>query len=120
MTDEKNALEYRQAPIDAQLQRGDWRRTDYADGHNINGAEEEGIQVDWAKWARAIFRRKRPIVAVVAIGTALSLFAAFRTRDAYQAYAVISVGKEDTAMIKLKEGDLIVQNEESLKTKMYL
>src|SRR5215510_397013 len=120
MTDEKNALEYRQAPIDAQLQRADWRRTDYADAHNINGAEEEGVQVDWVKWARAIFRRKRLVVAVVAIGTALSLFAAFRTRDAYEAHAVIYVGKEDTAVIKVREGDLIVQNDESLRTKMYL
>src|SRR5215475_9550070 len=120
MTDEKNALEYRQAPIDAQLQRADWRRTDYADAHNINGAEEEGVQVDWVKWARAIFRRKRLVVAVVAIGTALSLFAAFRTRDAYEAHAVIYVGKEDTAVIKVRDGDLIVQNDESLRTKMYL
>jgi polysaccharide biosynthesis transport protein len=120
MTNEKNALEYRQAPIDAQLQRADWRRTDYADAYNINGAEEEGVQVDWVKWARAIFRRKRLVVAVVAIGTALSLFAAFRTRDAYEAHAVIYVGKEDTAVIKVREGDLIVQNDESLRTKMYL
>src|SRR5215813_10565599 len=120
MTDEKNALEYRQAPIDAQLQRADWRRTDYADVYNVNGAEEEGVQVDWVKWARAIFRRKRLVVAVVAIGTALSLFAAFRTRDAYEAHAVIYVGKEDTAVIKVREGDLIVQNDESLRTKMYL
>src|SRR5262245_5010603 len=120
MTDEKNALEYRQAPINAQLQRADWRRTDYADAHNINGAEEEGVQVDWVKWARAIFRRKRLVVAVVAIGTALSLFVAFRTRDAYEARAVIYVGKEDTAVIKVREGDLIVQNDESLRTKMYL
>jgi subunit length determinant Wzz-like protein len=120
MTDEKNALEYRQAPIDAQLQRSEWRRTDYAEGYNINGAEEEGVQVDWAKWARAIFRRKRPIIAIVTIGTALSLFAAFRTRDAYQAYAVIYAGKEDTAVIKVREGDLVVQNDESLRTKMYL
>src|SRR5215471_14842016 len=119
MTDEKTALEHRQEPIDAQLQRAEWRRADYADGYS-NGAEEEGIQVDWAKWARAIFRRKRMIGAVVAIGTALSLFAAFRTRDVYQAYAVISVGKEDSTVIKLREGDLIVQNDESLKTKMYL
>ena len=120
MTDEKNALEYRQAPIDAQLQRSEWRRIDYAEGYNINGAEEEGVQVDWAKWARAIFRRKRPIIAIVTIGTALSLFAAFRTRDAYQAYAVIYAGKEDTAVIKVREGDLVVQNDESLRTKMYL
>jgi len=119
MTDEKTALEHRQEPIDAQLQRAEWRRADYADGYS-NGAEEEGVQVDWAKWARAIFRRKRMIGAVVAIGTALSLFAAFRTRDVYQAYAVISVGKEDSTVIKLREGDLIVQNDESLKTKMYL
>src|SRR5499426_4071772 len=120
MTDEKNALEYRQAPIDAQLQRADWRRTDYADVHNINGVEEEGVQVDWVKWARAIFRHKQLVVAVVAIGTALSLFAAFRTRDAYQAYAVIYAGKEDTAVIKVRDGDLVVQNDESLRTKMYL
>src|SRR5215813_9339500 len=120
MTDEKNALEYRQAPIDAQLQRADWRRTDYADVYNVNGAEEEGVQVDWVKWARAIFRRKRLVVAVVAIGTALSLFAAFRTRDAYEAYSVIYVGKEDTAVIKVREGDLVVQNDESMRTKMYL
>ena len=69
---------------------------------------------------RAIFRRKWLIAAIVAIGTAFSLFAAFRTRDAYQAYAVISVGKEDTAVIKVREGDLVVQNDESLRTKMYL
>ena len=62
---------------------------------------------------RAIFRRKWLIAAIVAIGTAFSLFAAFRTRDAYQAFAVISVGKEDTAVIKVREGDLIVQNDES-------
>jgi polysaccharide biosynthesis transport protein len=120
MTDKKNALEYRQAPTDAQLQRSEWRRTDYAEGYNINGAEEEAVQVDWSKWARAIFRRKRPVMAIVTIGTALSLFAAFRTRDAYQAYAVIYAGKEDTAVIKVREGDVVVQNDESMRTKMYL
>jgi len=120
MTDEKTVLERRQAPIDAQLQRADWRKTDYADSYCINGAEEEGVQVDWVRWARAIFRRKRLIVAVVAIGTALSLFAVFRMRDAYEAYAVIYAGKEDTAVIKVRDGDLIVQNDESLRTKMYL
>src|SRR5262249_24432798 len=120
MTDEKTSLEYRQAPIDSQLQRADWRRTDYADGYNNNRAEEEGVQVDWVKWARAIFRHKRLIAAVVAIGTALALFAAFQTRDAYQAYSVIYVGKEDTAVIKVREGDLVVQNDESMRTKMYL
>jgi polysaccharide biosynthesis transport protein len=119
MTDEKTALERHQEPIDARLQRADWRRVDYADGYS-NGAEDEGVQVDWVRWARAIFRRIWLIVAVVAIGTALSLFAAFRTRDAYQAYAVISVGKEDTAVIKVREGDLIIQNDEPLTTKMYL
>jgi polysaccharide biosynthesis transport protein len=119
MTDEKTALERRQESINAQLQRGDWRRADHADGYP-NGAEDEGVQVDWVRWARAIFRRKWLVVAVVAIGTAFSLFAAFRTRDAYQAYAVISVGKEDTAVIKVREGDLIVQNDEPLTTKMYL
>jgi capsular exopolysaccharide synthesis family protein len=120
MTDEKASLEYRQAPIDTQLQRADWRRTDYADGYNINRAEEEGVQVDWVKWARAILRRKRLIAAVVAIGTALTLFAAFQMRDAYQAYSVIYVGKEDTAVVKVREGDLVVQNDESMRTKMYL
>ena len=120
MTDEKTALEYRQAPINTQLQRAGYRRTDYVDDYNINGAEEEGIQVDWTKWARAVFRRKRLIAAAVAVGTALSLFVALRTRDAYQAYTVISVGKEDTPVIKFREGDLIIQNDESLKTKMYL
>jgi polysaccharide biosynthesis transport protein len=120
MTDEKISLERRQAPSDAQLQQADWRRTSYADSYGINGAEEEGVQVDWVRWARAIFRRKRLIGAVVTIGTALSLFAAFRTRDDYQAYAVIYVGKEDTAVVKVREGDLVIQNEESLRTKMYL
>jgi polysaccharide biosynthesis transport protein len=120
MTDEKIALERRQAPIEEQLQRAGYHRTDYADGYNVSGAEEEGVHVDWAKWARAIFRRKRLIIAIVAIGTALSLFAAFRTRDDYQAYAVIYVGKEDTAVIKVRESDLIIQNDESLRTKMYL
>src|SRR5262249_47903660 len=89
-------------------------------GH-YNGAEEEGVQtVDWERWGRAIFRRKWLIAASVAIGTAFSLFAAFRTRDAYQAFTVLSVGKEDTAVIKAKEGDLIVRNDEPLTTKMYL
>src|SRR5690348_2092145 len=120
MTDEKTALENRQAPIDAQLQRAGYHRADYADGYNLNGAEEDGVQVDWAKWARAIFRRKELVAAVAAIGTVLSLLAALRTRDTYQAYAVISVGKEDSPVIKFREGDLIIQNDESLKTKMYL
>src|SRR5262245_5656401 len=119
MTDEKTALERRQESINAQLQRGDWGQADYADGYP-HGAEDEGVQVDWVRWARAIFRHKWLIVAVVASGTALTLFAAFRTRDAYQAYAVISVGKEDTAVIKVREGDLVVQNEEPLTTKMYM
>src|SRR5262245_24271140 len=119
MTDENTALERHQGPIDAQLQRAGYQRADYEDGY-ANGAEDEGSQVDWIRWARAIFRRKGLVVAVGAIGAALSLFAAFRTRDAYQAYAVISVGKEDTAVIKVREGDLIVQNDEPLTTKMYL
>ncbi|HEY7184192.1 MAG TPA: polysaccharide biosynthesis tyrosine autokinase [Blastocatellia bacterium] len=120
MTDEKTALEHRQALSDAQPQRAGYYRTDYAEGH-YNGAEEEGVQsVDWERWARAIFKRKWLIAAIVAIGTASSLFAAFRTRDAYQAFAVISIGKEDTAVIKAREGDLIVQNDEPLTTKMYL
>jgi polysaccharide biosynthesis transport protein len=120
MTDEKTALERRQELIDAQPQRAGYYRTDYAEGH-YNGAEEEGVQpVDWARWARAIFKRKWLIAAIVAVGTAFSLFAAFRTRDAYQAFAVVSVGKEDTAVIKAKEGNLIVQNDEPLTTKMYL
>lgn len=119
MTDEKTHLERRQAPIGAPLQPAGYHRVDYADGSS-NGVENEGIQVDWVRWARAVFRHKRLIVAVVAIGTAISLFAAFRTRDAYQAYAVVYVGKEDTAMIRVREGDLVIQNDESLKTKMYL
>src|SRR5262249_55619582 len=120
MTDEKTALERRQELIDAQPQRAGHYRTDYAEGH-YNGAEEEGVQpVDWERWARAIFRRKWLIAAIVAIGTAFSLFAALRTRDAYQAFAVVSVGKEDTAVIKARERDLIVQNDEPLTTKMYL
>src|SRR5215475_15057911 len=120
MTDEKTALERRQELIDAQPQRAGYYRTDYAEGH-YNGSEEEGVQpVDWERWVRAIFRRKWLIAAIVAIGTALSLFAAFRTRDAYQAFAVLSVGKEDTAVIKARERDLIVQNDEPLTTKMYL
>jgi capsular exopolysaccharide synthesis family protein len=120
MIDEKTALEYRQAPIDAQLQRAGYRRPDYVDDYNNNGAEEEGIQVDWTKWARGVYRRKRLIAYVVVAGTAISLFAALRMRDAYQAYAVISVGKEDTSVLKLREGDLVIQNDESLKTKMYM
>src|SRR5262245_22185814 len=120
MTDEKTALEHRQELIDAHPQRAGYYRTDYAEGH-YNGAEEEGVQpVDWARWVRAIFRRKWLIAAIVAVGTAFSLFAAFRTRDAYQAFAVVSVGKEDTAVIKARERDLIVQNDEPLTTKMYL
>ncbi|HEV2668627.1 MAG TPA: hypothetical protein VG324_27165, partial [Blastocatellia bacterium] len=110
MIDESTALERRQELIDTQLQRVDH-----------NGAEEEGVQkVDWERWARAIFRRKLLIAAIVAIGTAFSLFTALRTRDAYQAFAVVSVGKEDTAVIKARERDLIVQNDEPLTTKMYL
>jgi len=120
MTDEKTALEHRQALSDAQPQRAGYYRTDYADGH-YNGAEEEGAQhVDWERWLRAIIRRKWLIAAIVAVGMAFSLFAAFRTRDAYQAFAVLSVGKEDTAVIKARDGDLIVQNDEPLTTKMYL
>src|SRR5499426_1988813 len=120
MTDEKTALERRQELIDAQPQRAGYYRTDYAEGH-YNGAEEEGVQpVDWERWARALFKRKWLIAAVVAVGTAFSLFAAFRTRDAYQAFAVISVGKEDTSVIKAREGDLIVQHDEPLTTKMYM
>ncbi|MBO0860663.1 MAG: polysaccharide biosynthesis tyrosine autokinase [Chloracidobacterium sp.] len=118
LTDEKTALEHRQALSDAQ--RSAYYRADNPEGH-YNGAEEEGVQpVDWARWASAIVRRKWLIFAVVAIGTAFSLFAAFRTRDSYQAFAVISVGKEDTALIKANQGDLIVQNDEPLTTKMYL
>src|SRR5215470_1024904 len=120
MTDEKSALERRHELIDAQPQRAGYYRTDYAEGH-YNGSEEEGIQpVDWERWVRAIFKRKWLIAAIVAVGTAFSLFAAFRTRDAYQAFAVVSVGKEDTAVIKAKDGNLIVQNDEPLTTKMYL
>src|SRR5262247_1993904 len=120
MTDEKTALEHRQELSDAQPQRAGYYRTDYAEGH-YNGAEEEGVQpVDWERWARALFKRKWLIAAVVAVGTAFSLFAAFRTRDAYQAFAVISVGKEDTSVIKAREGDLIVQHDEPLTTKMYM
>src|SRR5262245_50779299 len=120
MTDEKTALERRQELIDSQPLRAGYYRTDYAEGH-YNGAEEEGVQpVDWARWARAIFKRKWLIATIVAVGTAFSLFAAFRTRDAYQAFAVVSVGKEDTAVIKAREGNLIVQNDEPLTTKMYL
>ncbi len=121
MTDEKTALDRHQASSDAQLQRPGYYQTDYAEGHYTKGAEEEGVQqVDWVRWVRAIFRRKLLIAAIVAIGTAFSLFAAFRTRDTYQAFAVVSVGKEDTAVIKAREGDLIIQNDESLKTKLYL
>ena len=73
MTDEKTALERRQELIDAQPQRAGYYRTDYAEGH-YNGAEEEGVQpVDWARWVRAIFKRKWLIAAIVAVGTAFSL-----------------------------------------------
>jgi uncharacterized protein involved in exopolysaccharide biosynthesis len=120
MTDEKTALDRRQELSDPQPQRAGYYRTDYAEGH-YNGAEEEGVQqVDWERWVRAIFRRKWLIAPIVAIGAAFSLFAAFRTRDTYQAFAVISVGKEDTAVIKVRDGNLIVQNDEPLTTKLYL
>src|SRR5262245_53767979 len=120
MTDEKTALEHRQALSDPQLQRPGYYRNDYVESHHTNGAEEEVVQpVDWERWARAIFKRKLLIAAIIAVGTAFSLFAAFRTRDSYQAFAVLSIGKEDTAVIKAREGNLIVQNDEPLTTKMY-
>ena len=72
MTDEKTALERRQELIDAQPQRAGYYRTDYAEGH-YNGPEEEFSRLIGPS-GRAIFRRKWLIAAIVAIGTAFSLF----------------------------------------------
>lgn len=113
LIDEKTALEHRQALNDSQ--RGPYHPEGYY------GAEEEGVQpINWERWVSAIFKRKWLIGSIVAIGTTISLFVSFRMRNAFKAYTVISIGKEDTTVIKAREGDLIVQNDEPLTTKMYM
>ncbi|MBO0726135.1 MAG: polysaccharide biosynthesis tyrosine autokinase [Blastocatellia bacterium] len=119
MTDEKRALELREAEIDPQFQRPGYQRIDHmevCDG-GVEGGEN---RFDWARWAGAILRRKWMIIAVVAIGVGGTVFLAFRMRDTYQAFTVIYVDKEDTSVVKASASDLIIQNDESLKTKMYL
>ncbi len=119
MADEKISLQRCETPAEAQLQRYGYQRADYMESYG-NGVEEEGSQIDWARWTQAILKRKWLIVAIVAAGVILSALAAFRVRDAYQAFTVISVGKEDTSVVKASAGELIIQNDESLKTKIYL
>src|SRR5215475_7492398 len=119
MTDEKKALELRDAELDQQFQRPGYHRIDHMDGYDV-GVEGEEKRFDWARWAGAILRRKWMIIAVVAIGVGGAVFMAFRMRDTYQAFTVIYVGKEDTSVVKASAGDMIIQNDESLKTKMYL
>lgn len=95
MADEKISLQRCETPAEAQLQRYGYQRADYMESYG-NGVEEEGSQIDWARWTQAILKRKWLIVAIVAAGVILSTLAAFRVRDSYQAFTVISVGKEDT------------------------
>ncbi|MBO0859222.1 MAG: polysaccharide biosynthesis tyrosine autokinase [Chloracidobacterium sp.] len=116
MTDEKKALELREAEIDPQFQRPGYHRIDDY-GAGVEGGEN---RFDWARWTSAILRRKWMIIAFVAIGVGGAVITAFRMRDTYQAFTVIYVGKEDTSVVKASAGDLIQQNDDSLKTKMYL
>jgi capsular exopolysaccharide synthesis family protein len=120
MLDERNALERRPAAMEQPtIQSGYPRPAEYEDGYG-QGMDEEGIKIDFYRWFRGILKRKWMIATIVALITSIAIIEAYRTRDTYQAYAVIAVGKEDTSLVKSGDsGEWIIQNDETLRTKAY-
>ncbi len=124
MSDERTALEKHQIATETMhSQLGYSRSTDYVDGYSCdNSAEDEDSQFDLSRILRAIFKRKLLIAAIVIFGTALVTFEMYRTKDSYRSYTIISVGKEDTSLIRsgVGRGELIIQSDEPMRTKIFL
>ena len=90
-----------------------------APGYNY-GAEESGAQIEYAKYIRGIFKRRRLIAILVIVITLLVTFEIYRRKEYYRSYSVISIGKEDTSLVKYGENDLVIQGDESIKTKLFM
>jgi polysaccharide biosynthesis transport protein len=97
------------------------RASYHQDAHNYNySAEESGSQIDYTKYIRGIFKRKWLIAILVFMTTILVTFEMYRRKEYYQSYSVISIGKEDTSLVKYGENDLVIQSDESIKTKLFM
>ena len=83
-------------------------------------ADESVSQIDYTKYIKRIFKRKWVIVTLVFIATLLVTFEMYRRKEYYQSYSVISIGKEDTSLVKYGENDLVLQSDESIKTKLFM
>lgn len=92
----------------------------HQDAHGYDcGAEESVPQIDYARYIRGIFKRKWLIVTLVLITTLLITLEMYRRKEYYQSYSVVSIGKEDTSLVKYGEYDLVIQNDESIRTKLF-
>jgi uncharacterized protein involved in exopolysaccharide biosynthesis len=97
------------------------RVPDHQDAYNYTyGAEESSPQIDYSKYIKGIFKRKWLIAILVLITTALVTNEMYRRKEYYQAYSVISIGKEYTSVVKYGENDLVIQSDESIKSKLFL
>ena len=138
MSDEKDYVSYKvegdntlykQTAIERRLITGDTlpgqpaypRAYDHQDAHSYNyTTEEDDAQIDYAKYIRGIFKRKWLIAVLVFMTTILVTFEMYRRKEYYQSYSVISIGKEDTSLVKYGENDLVIQSDESIKTKLFM
>ena len=117
MSDDRTALERHQLTNETfSYPRGDYQDT------NIYGygADEGNSQIDLSRCLRGILKRKWSIALLVLIVTSLVTFEMYRRKETYQSYAIVSVGKEDTSLIKYGENDLVIQSDESMKTKLFM
>ena len=120
MSNERIALERIPAPRDTGLLEPGYPKTaGYGDIYPYgSGDDDNGSQIDLAGWWRAVMRRKWFVVAIVALTTLVVTVQMYRIRPTYQALVVIEIGKENTSLVKY--GDLIIQNDDTLKTKTFL
>src|SRR5262245_30979304 len=119
---ESTAIERRPITNEISPRRSAYSRaSDPQDAPNYNyGAEESGSQIDYTKYIRGILKRKRLIIILVFITTVLVTFEMYRRKEYYQSYSVISVGNEDTSRVKYGEYDWVIQNDENLKTRLFM
>jgi polysaccharide biosynthesis transport protein len=117
MSDDRTALERRQLTNET----FSYPRVDYQDTNNYGyGADEGSSRIDLSRCVRGILKRKWSIALLVIFVTSLVTFEMYRRKETYQSYAIVSVGKEDTSLIKYGENDLVIQSDESMKTKLFM
>ncbi len=125
MSDNKNALQKQQDSTELLSSLPDYLVRDsgrpgypYTD---VEMGESSGFNVAIVRWAlRAVLRRKWMILLLVVLVTSGVTLEIFRMKSRFQASTLVEVGKENTSVVRTSNQDLIIQNEDTLKTKMLL